>query len=627
MEQGLMNEPILSEHEASDRQLHRSLSFWDLFALSMGGIVGSGWLLAALGALGTAGPIVVFSWIIGGILVLLIALNYAEVAGMLPRSGAIVRYPHLTHGSYAGYMLAWAYFLTAITVPTIEAEAVVTYASSYIPGLTTASGGVTVLTVPGILLGVLLIVLFFLLNYFGVKLLGRLNTVLTVWKFIIPTLTFILLFFLFKGSNFTGYGGFAPLGVSPIFLAIPNAGIVFAYLGFRQALDYGGEAKNPQRDIPRVTILCVIVAVVLYTLLQVGFTGAFSWSSTGLHAGNWAALASSKIASAPIASTLRASGSAGLVAFTVLLYIDAFVSPAGTGLVYIGTATRTIYGMAMDGYFPDIFRRINPRWGTPVGSLIAATVLGWLFLAPLPSWYQLVGLISSGTVLTYIMGGVGLQVMRRTAPQMHRPFRLKGAAILAPIGFIAATLIVFWSGTATLNYIVTAVFLGLPIYSWFFAHQKLGANTTGSIIAGFVMLVAVLVTAIFGPLGNKDLSFYPYSGLLFVEVVLFSAYTWWSAPQDKRHEVTASAWFIVLVFGLYLLSYLSSAFSTSKTAPIPFPLDTVIAIIFSLVIFYWGVASGYATVEMNALVEAAAAAQGRSTGVAADPGTNVEPAS
>src|SRR5579859_4747983 len=117
------------DFEATDRRLRRSLSFQHLFFLSMGGIIGSGWLFAVLGADAAAGPAVILSWLIGGLLVLLIALTYAEVSGMLPRSGAIARYPHLTHGGLTGFLLGWAYFLSAVTVPAIEAEAVVTYAS------------------------------------------------------------------------------------------------------------------------------------------------------------------------------------------------------------------------------------------------------------------------------------------------------------------------------------------------------------------------------------------------------------------------------------------------------------------------------------------------------------------
>jgi len=172
----------------ADKKLKRELSFWDLLFLSMGGIIGSGWLLAVNGAAAAAGPGVIFSWIIGGILLIFVALTFAEVSGMLPRSGAIVRYPHYSHGSYTGFILGWAYLLTAVTVPTIEAEAVVTYASTYVPSLVTSSG---VLSIPeGVVAAFLLMLFFFFLNYLGIKVLGKTNTGVTVWKFVIPTLHF-----------------------------------------------------------------------------------------------------------------------------------------------------------------------------------------------------------------------------------------------------------------------------------------------------------------------------------------------------------------------------------------------------------------------------------------------------
>ena len=595
-----------AEYEASDKHLRKDLSFLDLFLLSMGGIIGSGWLFAVLGANNTAGPAVILSWIIGGILVLFIALNYAEIASMIPRSGAIVRYPHLTHGSYTGYILAWSYFLTAVTVPTIESEAVVTYSSTYIHGLVTkeaaGSSTVTILTGTGILFAIGLTIIFFLLNYFGIKVMGKFNTVITLWKFVIPTLTFILLFFVFNGSNFTAYGGFAPLGASPIFLAIATSGIVFAFLGFRQALDYGGESRNPQRDVPLATILSVIIAVVIYVLLQLAFTGALNWAATGVKPGNWAALSGSKWAAAPFANALKSSGLALLVAFAVLLNIDAWVSPGGTGLVYTGTATRSIYGIAIDGYLPAIFRRVNPRWGVPIVALIVSVVVGWIFLLPLPSWYLLVGFISSATVLTYIMGGIGLQVLRRTAHQLHRPFHLRGAAVLSPLGFIAATLIVYWSGTSTLNYVVAAVFIGLPIYAWFYAPRNMGVNLIGGIVSGIAILVAIIVTAYFGPFSQNALSFPVYFILLTVEVALFSLYLWFATEPTQRHQITSSAWFFVLLLGLYLLSNYG-AFGPQKTSsPIPFPLDTIIAAVFSLLIYFWAVASGHSTPEIEAIV-------------------------
>jgi amino acid transporter len=596
-------EPVAA-HEESDKHLRKSLSFLDLLFLSMGGIIGSGWLLSALAAGSIAGPAVILSWVIGGILILFVALNYAEVAGMLPRSGAIVRYPHLTHGSYTGYILGWSYLLTAVTVPTIEAEAVVTYAASYIKGLTTVSGGKTILIGPGIAFAIGLTIVFFILNYLGIRFLGRFNQVVTWWKFIIPTLTFIFLFFTFHASNFSAGGGFAPLGTAPIFLAIATSGIVFSYLGFRQALDYGGEARNPQRDVPRATILSVILALILYSLIQVAFTGAVNWGAAHIKVGDWAGLAASSWANAPLYSELKAAGPAALGAFAVLLLIDAWISPSGTGWIYMGTSTRTVYGIGVDGYLPKIFQRVNIRTGVPVPALIGSLVVGWIFLLPLPSWYLLVGFISSATVLTYIMGGVGLQVMRRTARDLHRPYIMPAAPILAPLGFLAAALIVYWSGVATLNYVVTAVLIGLPLYAWFYAPRNMGANAVGSVIAGIVMLAVVFATAVFGPISQNKLTFLEYWGALAVEAGLFSVYMWMAVSPAKRHQITASAWFFALLLGIYLLSNYG-AFGPSGVKPfIPFPWDTLIAIVFSLVIFYWAVAAGHSTPEIEAIIAA-----------------------
>ena len=451
----------------SDKQLRKELSFSQLLFISLGGIIGSGWLFAVLSAAGIAGPAVILSWIVGGILVIFIALNYAEVAGMIPRSGAIVRYPHYTHGSLTGYILGWAYLLSAVTVPTIEAEAVVGYAAVYINGLTTTSstifGDVIILTPLGIVLALVLLVIFFFVNFVGIKFLGTFSEYVGYWKLLIPTITFILLFTVFQAGNLTaGSGGFIPYGTPAILLAIPTAGIVFAFLGFRQALDFGGEAKNPQRDVPRATVLSVVIATVLYTLLQIAFVGSVTWATHGLTAGNWSGLEAS--VDGPLYDALTSQGTSLIAsllgAFAVLLLIDAWISPSGTGWIYLGTSTRVLYGMATDGYYPKQLLNIHNKYKIPWVALIASLILGVFFLLPFPSWYLLVGFISSATVFTYIMGCVALTVFRKTAPNLKRPFTLPGHQILAPIGFISAKLKVYWSGYELQTFLVFAILLG-----------------------------------------------------------------------------------------------------------------------------------------------------------------------
>ncbi len=613
-----MAQAAMSRREESDAKLKKALSLHDLFFLSMGGIIGSGWLFAVLGAAGRAGPAVILSWIIGGALVLIIALTYAEVAGMLPRSGAIVRYPHLTHGGFTGFMLGWAYMLTAVTVPTIEAEGVVSYAQSYLPKIfphlhialtfTDKATGVKILNGAGIGVAVVLMILFTILNYYGVRLLGRLNTIITWWKFIIPGLTVVLLFFAFRGSNFAAGKGFFAMGIPALFQAIPLSGIVFSYLGFRQALDFGGEARNAQRDVPRATIYSVVAAVIFYVLLQIVFIGALNWHSLGLSVGNWGGLGNSSWADGPFAHELQSGGLALMAGFAYFLYLDSFVSPSGTGMVYMGTSTRTIYGLSIDDYLPPIFTRVSVL-GTPIAALIAALVVGLIFLLPLPSWYLLVGFISSATVLTYIMGGVGLTVLRRTAGELPRPFMLKGAQVLAPLAFIAAGLIVYWSGTATLNYVVAAVFIGLPLYAWFYAPRQMGISQQTAIALGVVFLIAVIATGYFGPfyaagpafVNRGGLGFLPYVGLLFVEVVAFAGALYALANAAGKREIIAGAWFVGFLFLTYLLSYFG-AFGPLAHPRIAFPLDTVLAALLGLAAYYAAVVSGYRTADIAAIV-------------------------
>jgi len=320
--------PSVGDFEASDRKLKRDLSRSQLLLLSLGAIIGSGWLFASLTADELAGPASIISWIVGGILVLFIALSYAEVATMLPRSGAVVRYPHLSHGGFAGFILAWAYLLASASVPAIEAIAVVQYVGPQAPAswhllqepITVSS----VIHFPeGWLFTVVMLVAFFFVNLYGARFLGRFNNSVMVWKLVIPILTFILIFALtFHSKNFSPPAGFASFGWSKVFYIIPTAGIVFSFLGFRQALDFGGEARNPQRDIPFATIASVLIGIVIYALLQVAFTGGIVWHYFGVRTNDYAGLAAPSAAAghvlvtaSPFFAVMKASGVAFLVSF------------------------------------------------------------------------------------------------------------------------------------------------------------------------------------------------------------------------------------------------------------------------------------------------------------------------
>ena len=501
--------------------------------------------------------------------------------------------------------------MSAIATPAIEAEAVVTYLGGRFPsvGLTAQSSGTTVLAWPrGIGCGVGLMIIFFAVNVFGVRVLGETNKWVTWWKIVIPTCTFAFLFTIFRSSNFSAFGGFFPEGTPGMFNALSISGIVFSYLGFRQAIEYGGETRRPQRDLPIATIGAVVITMIVYVGLQIGFVGALDWHLAGVAPGHWAGLTSSHWAAAPFYKQLTAFGIASMSAFGTVLLIDAGVSPSGTGWLYLGTSARAYYGLSIDGYSPRIFQWIN-RFGIPWFALLASFVVGCLFFIPAPSWYLLVGFITSATVLTMLMGGLMLPVMRRTAPDLQRPFRLPWIWLWCPVGFLAAVEIIYWAGFTTLNSVEAATWIGLPLFAWYYAWKRGWTSRLTGAVLGLVFLGAWIYVNDRGgwSLGNGTQrpgawSFWLYDVAFSAAVLFFCVGLWAISNREGRLHVQRTGWLVWLLLATFPLSYFGQYGPRSSPALGGFPWDTLIELGVGLIAFVWGVRSGFATDAMREIV-------------------------
>ena len=528
--------------------LKKEMSRLDLTMAGLGAIIGSGWLFGVLYAANDAGPAAIVSWLIGGAAVALIGLVYAELSGMLPEAGGIARYPHFTHGSLTGFMMGWAAFIAYATVPAIEAEAVVQYAEHYIPSFASS-------TLARFVAEAVLLVIFFLINYYGVKAFAKTNTVVTSIKFIMPTLTVLVFLFVAPHWSNLSYhatsasipGGFAPFGVTGILKAVALSGVVFAFLGFRQAVDLAGEARNPQRDAPRAIITAIAIAIVLYALLQVVFIIGVPVADLSK---GWAALNFS----GPFAQVASALGLGWLA---TLLYADAVLSPAGTGNVYLASTARVVYALANNKYLHPVFRKLNPRSSVPFLGLIATLIVGVLALLPFPTWQSLVGVISAATVFTYMIGPISASVLRKTHDDAHRPFRLGGLSVISPLAFVMGTLIIYWTGWNIDWKLVVAILVGTVIYA-------IAASRSGT-----------------------------------------------SLQKVDGASMKSAAWLVLyLVFLLAMTYFGSSAFGAPYNhgkGLIEYPLDLVVVAVAGFIFFYAGVASGRRTEESEAAVANAAA--------------------
>ncbi|QGA54127.1 amino acid permease [Sulfolobus sp. E5-1-F] len=603
----------------SDKLLRKELSLLDLTFLSLSAMIGSGWLLASLSVASIAGLSGVLSWVIAGIMVMFIGLAYAELGSSIPKTGGIVRYPVYSHGSYTGFVIAFLYLLSAISTPSIEALATIEYLTSVNPTLShlltisevVNNTPVTILTPLGLLLSTLLLFIYFLVNYYGIKVLGKTNSAITVWKLIIPVVTFILLFFAFKSSNFINYGGIFPKSVASNYIgpvgmlyAIPSAGIIYSYLGFRQPIEYSGEAKDPEKTVWKAIILSIVIAILIYTFLQIAFIGAINWVSAGITPGNWSALLSSKWANSPFYSELEAEGLALAGAWGYVLLIDAIISPSGTGLVYTGTSARTLYGLSAEEYFPSIFKKLN-SYRIPIWSLIVSLIASIVFLLPFPSWYLLVGFNSSATVLTYIMGGIGLQTLRKTAPDLKRGIKIPFASIIAPIATIVSLLIVYWSGFTTLFYIVSALFIGIPIFWMNYAVKMLGIKKWLGISLGLSQLVANIILSIIGYYELILDNDYPilYFALFTLIALIPVIIAYLTVNSNGKEHLKSGFWLMGLILAIYIISYLSEFGPLGNSALITFPYDIIIISTIGIIFHYIAVLSGFRTREIEEIIE------------------------
>ena len=350
----------------TDVGLKREMGFIGATWASETSIIGSGWLFGAFLAAQAAGTAALLGWIIAGVIVIILALVHAELGGMYPVSGGTARFPHFAFGSIAGISFGFFSWLQAVTVAPIECFAVMQYGSYYWHGLyNSTTSNVTGL---GFAMTVVLLAVFTAINFLAMRLFSKVNAGITWWKVAIPVLTIIVLLFKFKAHNLGAGGGFMPYGIKALFAAIPSAGIVFAYLGFEQADQLAGEIKNPQRNLPLAILTATGIGIAIYFLLQLTFIGAIPHNLISGPRG-WAAIPStSPIAVGPFAGL---AGLVGLGWLAVLLRLDAFISPFGTGLMYQTSTSRVGYGLARNRYFPPIFQWTDSN-GIPWFSLLFA---------------------------------------------------------------------------------------------------------------------------------------------------------------------------------------------------------------------------------------------------------------
>ncbi len=474
--------------------LRQDISRFGLLFAAVGGIVGSGWLLGPYYTAKVAGPAAIVAWVLGGLLMMVIAFTFAELSTSYPVAGGMARFAQFSHGVFASFTMAWVSWLAAVMVAPIETMAAIQYAGNYLPGLIrhTQSSGIHLTTI-GIATAAGLMLLMCCINTLAVKLFAKSNSVIVSWKLLIPILTCtVLMCHRFHLSQLTAFGGFMPMGWHGVLQALPTAGVIFSFIGYSPAIQLAGEAKNPARAIPFAIIGSLSIAILLYAFIETVFIGAVPASSI---AHGWAHMTFSGD-SGPIAGVISALG---LVWLVRLIYLDALISPAGTAFIYTASTARMNIAMSQNGYMPKSMTTLN-RFGSPFVAISVNFCIGLLFFLPFPGWQSMVSFIVSCFVLAYAIGPISCTVLRQTAPNIERPFKVPCYRFFCLLAFYICNMIIYWTGWTVIWKMMVTVLVGYVVLT--IEHHVTNKTKHLDIKRGFWVIPYMLGLTVISYVGN-----------------------------------------------------------------------------------------------------------------------------
>lgn len=427
-----------------------------LVGFATGGVVGSGWLLATGYAAQQAGALALVSWAVGGLTFLCLATAMGWLAATRSRPVPLISWPERTSGRVVTIFAGWCIWIVYAANPPIEASASVQYLGRFWPAVWNGDVSQPQLTVLGIAVAATLMALFLGINVLGVRWLVRAAVPLSYVKLSVAVIAALALFASgsWHWSTVTAHRS-ADGGMTSALQAIGTTGIVFAYTGFQGPHDLIRRAKNPHRDAPLATIIVLVVSLVVYTALEVGFLGTVPTADVKRYSGRQ--------------QFLDLAQSLGMTWLFVIVAIDAMISPAGTALVFTAFLDDEVKEYAANRYqarglsrwILGSFRwRLLGRWR--LGHAMAANyVAGLVFLIRLPAWNSIVSHTSCLVVVAYItapVAYVALLRQRRVEPSRPRWF----VSVVSVLGFVMGTLVLYWTGWTFLGpELLIALLVGL----------------------------------------------------------------------------------------------------------------------------------------------------------------------
>ncbi|QGL67641.1 amino acid permease [Stenotrophomonas maltophilia] len=465
--------PHAAHEDANGLSLRRHLGPWGLTALGIGAVIGGGiFVITGQAAANHAGPAIMLSFVLAAICCAFCALAYAEFASMVPVSGSAYTYTYATFGELSAWFIGWmlvleygvsasavavswtGYFLSLLSQFDIHLPAALV--SAPLDAQLRPTGAIANLPAAA------LVLLLTWLCYVGISKSSAMNMAMVVLKTGLILLVIVVGWKYVDTSNWTP---FIPANEGPGKYGMEGvlrgaAMVFFAYIGFEAVSVAAQESKNPQLDMPFGMMLSLVICTVLYIAMAAVMTGLVPFQLLGTDE--------------PVVTAVAAHPQLGWLRWVV--EVGALVGLSSVVLVMIIGQPRIFMIMGRDGLLPPVFTRIHPKYRTPhINTVI--TGIGIALLAALFPLDILGELTSMGTLIAFAAVCAGVLILRRTQPDLPRPFRMPMAWLICSLGVLSCLALL--SAMTMHNWMLMGVwtFVGFVIYFCYgFRHSRLRAK-------------------------------------------------------------------------------------------------------------------------------------------------------
>jgi basic amino acid/polyamine antiporter, APA family len=451
-----------TEGEAS---LQRTLGPVGLTAMGVGAIIGTGIFVVIGEGARAAGPAVILSFLLAAVTCLFSALSYAELAAAVPVAGSAYTYSYATMGELVAFIIGWDLILeygvsvAAVAVGwggNLNAFLDAAFNVRIPDAISTSPEDGGVFNLPAVI--IVMSITFLLIR--GTRESARANMIMVGIKIAILIFFIIAALTSFDPANFQNFGDKGIGGVTTA------AGLIFfAYIGFDAVATGSEESNNPGKHLPIAIVGSLVISTLLYILVAIAAVGVAPISE----------MTDSKNADAPLSAALEAG--TGLNWAAAALSLGALIAITSVVLVILYGQTRIFFAMCRDGLLPRRFATIHPRFGTPAKLTLTFGILISILAALVPL-SEIVKLVNIGTLFAFVLVNLGVIILRRTRPDMDRPFRTPLVPIFPIIGIALCLYLMTDLPSDTWIRFVVWLVAGMLVYTFYgYKHSRLREKT------------------------------------------------------------------------------------------------------------------------------------------------------